>query len=50
MPSIFDPRLLTEIPISVAKAAIKSGAARVNIDSWEEYKFLLKSRVAHTHF
>lgn len=29
VPSIFDPRLLTKIPIAVAKAAMKSGVARI---------------------
>ena len=28
VPSIFDPRLLTTIPMAVAKAAMESGAAR----------------------
>jgi malate dehydrogenase (oxaloacetate-decarboxylating)(NADP+) len=45
VPSIFDPRLLTTIPIAVAKAAMESGAARIMIDDWDEYKFSLKSRV-----
>jgi len=50
VPSIFDPRLLTTIPIAVAKAAMKSGAAKVEITDWDEYKYQLKSRVSHTHF
>lgn len=29
VPSIFDPRLLTTVPIAVAKAAMSSGAARI---------------------
>lgn len=45
VPSIFDPRLLTTIPIAVAKAAMESGAARIMIEDWDEYKFSLKSRV-----
>ena len=45
VPSIFDPRLLTTIPIAVAKAAMESGAARKEITDWDEYKFTLKSRV-----
>jgi len=45
VPSIFDPRLLTTIPIAVAKAAMDSGAARIQIKDWDEYKFSLKSRV-----
>ena len=50
VPSIFDPRLLTTIPIAVAKAAMRSGAARIEITDWDEYKYELRSRVAHTHF
>ena len=45
VPSIFDPRLLTTIPMAVAKAAMESGAARKEITDWDEYKFQLKSRV-----
>jgi malate dehydrogenase (oxaloacetate-decarboxylating)(NADP+) len=34
VPSIFDPRLLTHVPIDVAKAAMESGEARVQIEDW----------------
>jgi len=50
IPSIFDPNLLSTIPIAVAKAAMESGVARKNIENWDDYKFELKSRVMHTHF
>lgn len=50
VPSIFDPRLLTSIPIDVAKAAMDSGVARNPIEDWEAYKNELQARVAHTHF
>lgn len=50
MPSIFDPRLLSTIPIDVAKVAMDSGVARKHIEDWDEYKFELRSRVEHTHF
>jgi malate dehydrogenase (oxaloacetate-decarboxylating)(NADP+) len=39
IPTPFDPRLITEVPIAVAKAAIASGIAKKNISDWEEYKF-----------
>lgn len=50
IPSIFDPKLLSTIPVEVAKAAMESGVARKEITDWDEYKFELKSRVMHTHF
>ena len=50
IPSIFDPHLLSTIPIEVAKAAMDSGVARKPITDWDAYKFELKSRTMHTHF
>ena len=34
IPSTFDPRLISVIPVAVAKAAIKSGVARKNIENF----------------
>ena len=34
VPSIFDPRLLTTIPIDIAKAAMTSGVASKTIIDW----------------
>ncbi len=45
IPSTFDPRLITEIPVAVAKAAIKSGVARKEIKNFENYKEQLKQRL-----
>ena len=45
IPSTFDPRLITEIPVAVAKAAIKSGVARKEIKNFETYKEQLKQRL-----
>jgi len=45
IPSTFDPRLITEIPAAVAKAAIKSGVARKEIKNFEIYKDQLKQRL-----
>jgi len=45
IPSTFDPRLITEIPVAVAKAAIKSGVARKEIKNFEIYKEQLKQRL-----
>ena len=45
IPSTFDPRLISVIPAAVAKAAMKSGVARKNIDDFEIYKEQLKQRL-----
>ncbi len=45
IPSTFDPRLISVIPVAVAKAAIKSGVARKKIDNFEIYKEKLKQRL-----
>ena len=42
IPKPVDPRLLTEVSIAVAKAAIDSGVARKIITDWEEYREHLK--------
>ena len=38
IPKPFDPRLITEIPPMVAKAAMDSGVAREPIQNWEQYE------------
>ncbi len=45
IPSTFDPRLITEIPLAIAKAAIRSGVARRKIDDFEAYRDQLKQRL-----
>ncbi len=45
IPSTFDPRLISVIPVAVAKAAIKSGVARKSINDIEAYKDQLKQRL-----
>jgi len=45
IPSTFDPRLISEIPAAVARAAIKSGVARKEIKDFEIYKDQLKQRL-----
>ena len=37
IPSTFDPRLISVIPVAVAKAAIKSGVARKKIEDFNLY-------------
>jgi len=45
IPSTFDPRLISVIPVAVAKAAIKSGVARKKIENFEIYSEQLKQRL-----
>jgi len=45
IPSTFDPRLISVIPVAVAKAAIKSGVARKTVEDFEVYKEQLKQRL-----
>ena len=45
IPSTFDPRLISVIPVAVAKAAVKSGVARKKIENFEIYSEQLKQRL-----
>ena len=45
IPSTFDPRLISVIPVAVAGAAIKSGVARKKIKDFEVYKDELTNRL-----
>ena len=45
LPSTFDPRLISVIPVAVAKAAMDSGVARKPIKDFEAYKDQLKQRL-----
>jgi len=45
IPSTFDPRLISVIPLAVAKAAIKSGVARKKIENFDIYSEQLKQRL-----
>lgn len=38
IPKPVDPRLITEVSMAVAKAAMESGVARKQITDWDEYK------------
>ncbi|MFI3280779.1 MAG: NADP-dependent malic enzyme [Rikenellaceae bacterium] len=42
IPKPVDPRLITEVSIAVAKAAMESGVARSSITNWDEYRQHLK--------
>ena len=45
IPKPLDTRLITVVAPAVAKAAIKSGVARVEIPNWEKYKLELNNRL-----
>ena len=45
IPSTFDPRLISVIPVAVAKAAMESGVARKSIENFEIYSEQLKQRL-----
>jgi len=44
IPKPFDPRLITTIPMAVAKAAMESGVAQAPIENWERYQEELHQR------
>ena len=48
IPSTFDPRLISVIPAAVAKAAMDTNVARINIKDFETYKDQLKQRLDPT--
>lgn len=48
IPKPFDPRVITWVAPAVAKAAVETGVARVQIDDWEKYMFQLEERMGIT--
>ena len=46
IPKPFDPRLISEIPPAIAKAAMESGVAQEPIENWEKYKDELQARLS----
>ena len=48
IPTPFDPRLLTTVPLAVARSAVETGVARKPITNWEEYKKELQARLDPT--
>ena len=47
IPKPVDPRLITEVSMAVAKAAIESGVARKTIDDWDAYSLHLKELMGY---
>jgi malate dehydrogenase (oxaloacetate-decarboxylating)(NADP+) len=45
IPKPVDPRLLSTVAPAVAKAAMESGVARINIEDWDAYKIELRKRL-----
>ncbi len=45
IPKPTDPRLITEVSVAVAKAAIDSGVARKEITDWDKYRDELRKRL-----
>ena len=45
IPKPFDPRLISRVPLAVAKAAVKSGVSKKPIKDWNKYKDDLESRL-----
>jgi malate dehydrogenase (oxaloacetate-decarboxylating)(NADP+) len=48
IPKPFDPRLISTIPVAVAKAAIESGVATEPIKDWERYTEELSGRLGNS--
>lgn len=47
IPKPVDPRLITEVSIAVAKAAMDSGVARNHIENWDAYRIRLKELMGY---
>ena len=47
IPKPFDPRLIVEVPLAVAKAAMESGIAQDPIEDWERYAEQLAERTGN---
>lgn len=47
IPKPFDPRLITEVPPAVAKAAMDSGVAKSHIHDWDRYEDELLERMGN---
>lgn len=50
VPTPFDPRLISTVPMAVAKAAIDSGVARAQITNWTDYRHELEIKTLKTSY
>jgi malate dehydrogenase (oxaloacetate-decarboxylating)(NADP+) len=48
IPTPFDPRLITELPVAIAKAAIDSGVTEIKTLDENQYKVELTQRLGVT--
>jgi malate dehydrogenase (oxaloacetate-decarboxylating)(NADP+) len=48
IPVPFDPRLITDVPPAVARAAMETGVAQRQIEDWDEYAHELRARLDPT--
>ena len=48
IPKPFDPRLITTVPVAVARAAMDSGVAQIPIEDWDRYKETLENRLGNS--
>ncbi|SHF48882.1 MULTISPECIES: NADP-dependent malic enzyme [Bacteroides] len=47
IPKPVDPRLITEVSCAVAKAAMESGVARIEIEDWDAYRVHLRELMGY---
>jgi len=45
LPTPYDPRLGTHVPVAIAKAAVEDGVAQLPMADWEEYQKQLEERM-----
>ena len=48
IPKPFDPRLITTVPVAVARAAMDSGVAQIPIEDLDRYKETLENRLGNS--
>ena len=48
IPKPFDPRLITTVPLAVARAAMDSGVAQAPIEDWDRYRETLENRLGNS--
>jgi len=49
VPTPLDPRLIERVPAAIAKAAMESGVARIEIKNWDDYNESLLERMGTDH-
>lgn len=49
IPKPLDLRVIEHVAVAVAKTAIETGVAQINIENWDDYILQLRQRVARVH-